>query len=343
MEALRASAQPVPSAPRGLGDRLKRWVRRAIAKAATRGARELQADQRAFNQAAVTAIGRLAASVQALEGDRRMAMRDPSTPVGLQEGLRALRADVQAIQARPGVAGPTGGEEGAEGEGLARVYHAFEEAFRGSQALVESRLQVYLPWVQKGLAGVSDPVWLDLGCGRGEWLRLLKKEGIRALGVDSNEGQAEAARAAGLDVVSGDLMRFVRQRPAGTADGFSAFHVVEHLPPPLVLELLQEGLRIVRPGGVLILETPNPENLQVGAHTFYLDPTHRNPVPSGLLSFLVQQAGWEQVEVVPLHPDEVDLKRAREAWKGNPTLLRLADLVFGPRDYAVVARRPMAG
>ena len=343
MQVLRASAQPVQSAPRGLADRVKRWVRRVIAKAASRGSRELQADQQAFNQATVTAIDRLAAAIQSLDGDRRMAMRDPSSGEGFLEALRALQADVRSLQARPAEAVLSEGAHGFGEEGLAQVYHAFEDAFRGSQALVESRLQVYLPWVRRSLAGMSDPVWLDLGCGRGEWLRLLRQEGIQALGVDSNEGQAEAARAAGLDVATGDLMRYLHQRPAGTADGLSALHVVEHLPPPLVLELLQEGLRIVRPGGMLILETPNPENLQVGAHTFYLDPTHRNPVPSGLLAFLAQQAGWEQVEVVPLHPDEIDLKRARDTWKGNPTLLRLADLLFGPRDYAVVARRPMGG
>lgn len=337
-----AASQPVRPASGGLPGRLKRWIRRVVARAAWRGSAELFADQQALNQALVEALRNLTAAVQDLQVRQRKSMRLTTDPEGLQEALRTIREDIRSLRRPAGdsLADPLPSpEEGSVG--FESLYRAFEETFRGSEETIEARLEVYRPWVLKSLAGLPDPLWLDLGCGRGEWLRLLAKAGIAGVGIDSNSGMAAAAQASGLNILVEDVMQHLRARGAGTVDGLSAFHVVEHLPPELVLELLKEGMRVVRPGGALILETPNPENLQVGAHTFYLDPTHRSPVPPALLVFLARQAGWDQVEVMRLHPDEGDLKHARMAWEGTPALQQVANLVFGPRDYAVVARRPM--
>ena len=344
LKSVMAASRPVRFSSGGLPGRLKRWIRRVVARAAWRGGAELFADQQVLNQAMVEALRDLTAAVRDLQTQHQKSMRLPTTPEGLQVELRTIREDLRSLQRRPvgdglPVAPSSSPEPGSPG--LDALYYAFEETFRGSEETIEARLEVYRPWVLKSLAGLPDPVWLDLGCGRGEWLRLLAKSGIVGIGVDSNQGMVAAAHASGLNVLVEDVVQHLRTRGAGTVDGLSAFHLVEHLPPELVLELLREGIRVVRPGGALILETPNPENLQVGAHTFYLDPTHRTPVPPAFLSFLARQAGWEQVDVMRLHADEGDLMRAREAWKGDPTLQQVANLVFGPRDYAVVARRPM--
>ncbi|WP_257308645.1 class I SAM-dependent methyltransferase [Geothrix fuzhouensis] len=340
---LQTAAKPVPADSQGPGSRIKRWISRQVARAAWRGGRDLFLDQQQLNLALIEALRNLSATVNDLVVRQHALLRQSDHPEGIQEALRAIREDLLAIRQReaPGAPIAQSGATSAGGESFDRYYRAFEDAFRGSEAMIEERLEVYVPRVKRAFVGVQDPLWLDLGCGRGEWLRVLARTGIRGLGVDSNQGMAEVAKNSGLDVQVGDLMECLRTRDAGSVDGLSAFHVVEHLPSELVIELLREGLRVVRPGGLLILETPNAENLQVGAHTFYLDPSHRSPVPQAFLAFMATQIGWEQAEILRLHGDERDLQRAKKAWSGNKSLLKAADCLFGPRDYALVAVRPL--
>ncbi len=340
---LQIAAKPVPADSQEPGSRIKRWISRQVARVAWRGGRELFLDQQRLNLALIEALRNLSATVNDLVARQHASLRQSDHPEGIQEALRAIREDLRMIRQRETPVAPIaqGGTTSLAGEGFDRYYRAFEDTFRGSEALIEERLEVYVPRVRRAFAGILDPLWLDLGCGRGEWLRVLARTGVRGLGVDGNEGMAEAARNSGLDVQVGDLMECLRARDAGSVDGLSAFHVIEHLPPELVIELLREGLRVVRPGGLLILETPNAENLQVGAHTFYLDPTHRSPVPQAFLAFMASQIGWEQPEILRLHGDERDLQRAKRAWSGNKSLLKAADCLFGPRDYALMAVRPL--
>ncbi|WP_243383596.1 class I SAM-dependent methyltransferase [Geothrix alkalitolerans] len=338
LKELDAASRPVPKKGSGLG----RWICRLVARAALRGGRDLDVDQPRFNAALVEGLRQLSATVDELVSLHQAALRQPDHPMGLQEAVRTLREDLRAVQQRMPSAISQVRESQPEGQRFAPYYRAFEDAFRGSEAVIESRLEVYLPHVRKAFSGLRDPLWLDLGCGRGEWLRVLAGVGVRGVGVDGNAGMAEAARASGLEVQVGDLMDHLRGCEAGSVDGLSAFHVVEHLPLDLLVELLQEGLRVVKPGGLLILETPNPENLQVGAHTFYLDPTHRSPVPPAFLAFLAAQVGWRQGDILRLQADERDLARAKRAWLGNKALMKAAESLFGPRDYALVAVRPLS-
>ncbi|WP_243293470.1 class I SAM-dependent methyltransferase [Geothrix mesophila] len=337
LKELEAASRPPSKKGSGLG----RWISRLVARAAMRGGQDLYGDQPRFNAALVEGLRQLSATMDELVSLHQTALRQPDHPQGMQETLRTLREDLRAIQQRMPSVSPVVGESRPEGQRFDPYYRAFEDAFRGSEAVIESRLEVYLPRVRKAFSGLRDPLWLDLGCGRGEWLRVLAGAGVRGVGVDGNAGMAEAARASGLEVQVGDLMDHLRGCEAGSVDGLSAFHVVEHLPLDLLVELLQEGLRVVRPGGLLILETPNPENLQVGAHTFYLDPTHRSPVPPAFLAFLAAQVGWRQGDILRLQADERDLARAKRAWLGNKALMKVAEGLFGPRDYALVAVRPL--
>lgn len=325
----------------GNGTGLGRWLSRLVARMAARGDRELHTDQQRFNAAVVAGLRQLSIAVENLVSAHQAALRQPEHPQEIQEVLGALREDLRALRQK--VSSLDSAEARAlpaEGHRFAPYYRAFEDTFRGSETVIESRLEVYLPRVRNAFSGLRDPLWLDLGCGRGEWLRVLAKAGIRGVGVDRNAGMAQAARESGLEVQVGDLMDHLRRCEAGSVDGLSAFHVVEHLPLDLLIELLQEGLRVVRPGGLLILETPNPENLQVGAHTFYLDPTHRSPVPPAFLAFLADQVGWRQGDIVRLQADEHDLARAKRTWLVNRSLRKAAVSLFGPRDYALVAIRP---
>src|SRR5205807_3907985 len=138
--------------------------------------------------------------------------------------------------------------------------------------------------------------------GRGELLEVLRDAGMKASGVDSNTAAIEICRRSNLEVVQGDLFAALAKVPDGSLGAVTALHVVEHIPHSSLLKLLDEAVRVLRPGGIAIFETPNPQNVRVGATTFYLDPTHRNPVHPQTLQFLAQSRGLTQVETLLLHP-----------------------------------------
>ena len=131
------------------------------------------------------------------------------------------------------------------------------------------------------------------------------------------------------------LLRICVSLPAASRSAVTAFHVVEHLGFEVLVDFLDEALRVLMPGGMLILETPNPENLRVGANSFYNDPTHRNPIPPETLRFLVHQRGFAEAEILRLHPFPVE----QHLKANDEDARRLNDLLFGPQDYAVIARR----
>ncbi len=216
-------------------------------------------------------------------------------------------------------------------------YVRFENHFRGSRDDIKSRQRVYLPlldWIRESSGG-REVRALDIGCGRGEWLENLGEHGWKAYGRDINEAMVAYCQGLGLDVEEGDALAHLRELPDESLDVISGFHIVEHLPFDMVLELFEESLRVLRPGGVVIFETPNPENLQVGGHTFYLDPTHMRPIPPGLLGFVANDAGFARAEILRLHPLlELGLGAGVDVSSIEKHASRLS---FGPQDYAVVA------
>lgn len=183
-------------------------------------------------------------------------------------------------------------------------YRAFEEKYRGSRDLIISRLTVYLEFVQPLLQVYTSGKVLDLGCGRGEWLELMLEQGFDALGVDLDDGMLQACRERNLNVENAEAISFLQDLPESSLCIVSGFHIAEHLPFEKLRLLVKEALRVLVPGGLLILETPNPENLYVGANSFYLDPTHQRPIPSGLLSFLSEYHGFSRWKVLRLQEDQ---------------------------------------
>jgi O-antigen chain-terminating methyltransferase len=219
-----------------------------------------------------------------------------------------------------------------EGErGFEAFYLSFENLFRGSRAEIKERFKVYLPLIKgKGIGADEMPV-LDIGCGRGEWLELLKEEGLRARGVDANRVVIEQCRELGLDVVEADLVSYLHVLPDNSVGAITGFHVVEHLPIDTLMQVCDESVRILKPGGVLIFETPNAENVLVGSYYFHFDPTHRKPLPSPTMRFLFEARGLTDVEVINLHPSETDKV------EGDSELVkRFNQFFYGPMDYAVV-------
>ncbi len=211
---------------------------------------------------------------------------------------------------------------------LDNLYASFEDQFRGSREEVTSRLRVYLPVLKD--AGVKEDV-LDIGCGRGEWLELLKSEGVRARGVDLNRVFVEQCRQSGLDVTEEDALAHLRGLPDQSLNAVTSFHLVEHLPLEKLIKMLDEIVRALRPGGLLILETPDPENFMVGSCNFYTDPTHRNPIPSPTLKFLLESRGLERVEVMKLRPwDAAKIEGDAEIVK------RFNQYFYSAPDYGII-------
>ncbi|WP_157210706.1 class I SAM-dependent methyltransferase [Verrucomicrobium spinosum] len=218
------------------------------------------------------------------------------------------------------------------------LYLEFEGRFRGSGEEVTERLKEYLPILERACPGSRPLVALDIGSGRGEWLRLLKQHGVIARGVDANPGMVSHAIEQGLEITLGNGLDYLRNLPSASLGLVTAFHVVEHLKIDELLVLIEETARVLVPGGMAIFETPNPANLRVSTFTFHLDPTHRQPIPSHLLEFLCQSVGLTETQVLELHPEKGGDTFPEE---GSPKVSQLLNQLFhGPRDYAVIARTP---
>jgi len=221
-------------------------------------------------------------------------------------------------------------------------YRALEDRFRGSRDTIKARQSVYLPVVEALLQRVPKKI-IDIGCGRAEWLELLAGRGFTAVGLDLNDEFVASAQQAGLSVIKGDATDYLGQQPDQSYALVSAFHVVEHLGFEKLLTFMKEAHRVLDDGGAMLLETPNPANLVVGACNFYLDPTHERPIPSVLLSFAAEFSGFERVVVVPVNRDFLrnDLELLPTELSGasvvNKVVSALDQNFMQAPDYAIIA------
>jgi len=210
-------------------------------------------------------------------------------------------------------------------------YRAFEDKHRGTLAQIKNAQRVYLPLIQPLTQLYPQAHAIDLGCGRGEWLELLTESGFDAQGIDLDDGMLAECRARGLKVRTLDAITALKELPDESQAIVSGFHLAEHIPFEALQTLVQEALRVLKPAGLLILETPNPENITVGTANFYLDPTHNRPLPPLLLSFLPEYYGFGRVKVLRLQ-EPVSLTQARR--------FTIHDVLGGVSpDYAIVAQK----
>jgi SAM-dependent methyltransferase len=245
------------------------------------------------------------------------------------QALHSLSDRLSAMEKVPHRRAETGGT-------LAELYAEFEDIFRGPTEQIKQRLQVYIPLLREAQLGSPDAAVLDLGCGRGEWIQLLTGHGFSARGIDRNPVMVRRCVDIGLQVSEVDALTHLRSLPPASLGAITSFHMIEHLAFETVLAIVDEALRALRPGGLLILETPNPHNLMVGAETFWIDPTHLHPIPSQTLRFFVEARGFRQVEIWDLQPYP-EAERLPHA----PGLAEWVNQRFyGPRDYSVIGRRP---
>lgn len=213
-------------------------------------------------------------------------------------------------------------------------YRRFEEAHRGPREVIKQRLQAYRPFFEPLTTLYPGAAIIDLGCGRGEWLELMREQGFDVLGVDLDEGMLRACRELELPVECADALAVLVAQPDESVAIVSAFHLVEHVPFDTVRGLIREALRVLKPAGLLILETPNAENPMVGLSSFYMDPTHVRPIPQDLLLFVARDSGFARQRVVRLQESpELAARHDASLW----------DVLVGPSpDYAVVAQKESA-
>ena len=204
---------------------------------------------------------------------------------------------------------------------------AFAARFRGSEEYVLEKQRFYLPYFT-GRRNV-----LDIGCGRGEFLQLMRESGVAARGIDLDRESAALCLARGLEAEEADLFAWLDAQPEGSLGGIFCAQVVEHLPPERLPEFVRLAATRLERGGLLAVETPNPECLAIFATHFFLDPTHTRPVPHALMAFYLEEAGMGSIEVHRLSP----ALESMPALAGLPAEFREA--FFGGLDYAILARR----
>jgi 2-polyprenyl-3-methyl-5-hydroxy-6-metoxy-1,4-benzoquinol methylase len=211
-------------------------------------------------------------------------------------------------------------------------YFEFEAKFRGTQEDISSRLEVYLPYVEKFANDAKGRV-VDIGCGRGEWLRLLTARGIDATGIDLNQAMVDECRSQGMSAECSNAIDYLLQQTAGSLAVISGFHIIEHLNFDTLIALFDAALRALRDDGLIIFETPNPENLLVGSCNFYYDPTHQRPIAPPVAEFIAMQRGFAKADILRLHayPDFCQIQEQSEAAR------RFNAAMYGPQDYAVIA------
>jgi SAM-dependent methyltransferase len=246
---------------------------------------------------------------------------------------------------------PRSSREARLSETLAEIQPHVLEAFRGSETEIRHRLDRHLDAIRG-----AGPV-LDLGCGRGELLSLLSEAGVEATGVESDAALADAARRRGLSVTEQDAIEALREQPEESLGAVAAVHFLEHFETADLLEILALVRRALRPGGMLLAECPNPHNIRVGASLYWRDPTHIRPLLPESLGLYLSASGFEVGEVEFLHPfppeerlrEDDSLSRDHLEAGDHPLddridrlASRLDELLNGPRDFAIVARKPEA-
>jgi SAM-dependent methyltransferase len=203
-------------------------------------------------------------------------------------------------------------------------YYALENLFRGDPTEIAKRQAIYMPYIEEMNNQSKGAYFLDLGCGRGEFLGLLSKHGIAAKGIDTNQLTINMLERQGLDVLRSDALEFLAGIDDGILKGITMFQVIEHLDYEYIKSILALAFKKISYEGVIILESVNPYCV-LGIGAFYLDPTHLKPFPPDLMKFLLEWNGFNEVGIVYSDP--------------IPKSLRSDHLIMNYRTYAVIGKK----
>jgi SAM-dependent methyltransferase len=297
------------------------------------------ADQRAFNDAALKLLDELFEEVDLVFGHLDRVERELADRREDARRVSELEERLTRVERRRDGTVPTTVAAQPAAAALPD-YFAFESRMRGRSDEIRDRQRGYVEDFRD-----AAPV-LDVGCGRGELVGLLRDAGIEATGVDADADMVAFAQGEGLPVEQADLLAYLEGLPDGALGGIFAGQVVEHLPPPALVRLLELATAKLRPGGVLVAETINPLS-PLALRYYFSDLTHAQPLVPETLELLARQAGFRDTDVRYLNPPEERLQEielpgeeafdaARSALAAN--VRRLNEVLFAPLDYALVAR-----
>jgi SAM-dependent methyltransferase len=313
------------TAEREAGGGPKGIVKRVLRKFMRWYVEPLASDQRVFNDSVLKLLDALSESADSAATAREQAERLVRE---LQERLERLE--------RRGSSGGGGAQPPpmtvASQPAAAAVpdYFAFESRMRGSTDAIRDRQRRYVDDLRE-----SAPV-LDIGCGRGELLGLLRDAGIEARGIDADADMAAYASGEGLDVEQADLIEYLERMDAGSLGGIFMGQVVEHLPAGVLVRALRLAASKLRPGGVLIAETINPLS-PIALRNYFADLTHAQPLVPETLELLARQAGFAATEIRFLNEPANRLTEPDDPVIAA-NVRRLNEIIFAPLDYALVAR-----
>ncbi len=214
-------------------------------------------------------------------------------------------------------------------------YARFENRFRGSEQEVKSQQAIFLPYFKKGKKV------LDLGCGRGEFLELLKERGIEAEGIEINEEMIETCSDKGLNCQKGDILEKLVEYEDGSLGGIFSSQVIEHLPPPYLKRLVELSYFKLAPSAYLVFETINPASVFSLVQIYFLDLSHHKPILPQALKFLMESTGFEEVEIKyssPLERERLQELPTRDEITStlNQNIDKLNELLYAPSNYAAI-------
>jgi SAM-dependent methyltransferase len=311
--------RPAGGGPKGLVKRFLRKLMRWYVE-------PLAADQRLYNNSVLKLVDALSERADAATASRERAERL----------LRELEERLTRVERRgSGGAGTPAPVTVAAQPAAAALpdYFAFESRMRGSVDAIRERQRRYVDDFRD-----AAPV-LDIGCGRGELLALLREAGVEARGIDADADMVAFARGEGLDVEQADLLEYLERVDAGSLGGIFMGQVVEHLPPAVLVRALELAAQKLRPGGVLVAETINPLS-PIALRNYYADLTHAQPLVPETLELLARQSGFAETELRFLN-EPADRLTEPDDPVIAANVRRLNELLFAPLDYALVARTAM--
>lgn len=219
-------------------------------------------------------------------------------------------------------------------------YFKFQNDFRGTRSVIAERQKIYLPYFRNSAAPV-----LDVGCGRGEFLRIMKDNKIPAFGVDLYPEYVVEGELNGLDIRQGNGIDFLKGSDTQYGGIFSA-QVIEHISFLELQEFCAAAFEKLLPGSYFVLETPNPTSLSMFTSSFYIDPTHKKPIHPLMLEYLLREIGFTEVQTIFTEASRagaalphIESDAIRNLNEVNEAIAKVSDLLYGSLDYAVIARK----
>ncbi len=211
------------------------------------------------------------------------------------------------------------------------IYYNFEKKFRPYTPHLRRALEGFLPFFQ------SCKKVIDLGCGRGEFLELLRNHRITAIGIDGNKYMIKECERKNLTVIQSDVFNYLKNLKDSSIDGFYSDMLIEHLEFSQIIDFLTFLHQKLEKGGVILLTTPNIKSMLVSTYNFYLDPTHKTHIHPDFILFLLKEIGFSEVKGIPFSPSSQSENVFKYIYKKFRGII--SRKIYGYQDIAFFARK----